>query len=48
MRRKKRTKSIDDVSVTKLLDEFVDLDVGLCKEYCDTENMMKMKVNERK
>jgi hypothetical protein len=27
MRKRKRTKSIDDVSATKLLDEFVDLDV---------------------
>ncbi|MGY5860625.1 MAG: hypothetical protein RTU63_14745 [Candidatus Thorarchaeota archaeon] len=53
MRRKKRTKSIDDVSVTKLLDEFVDLDVedeSKRKEMNDDEYMRMMveKENKRK
>jgi len=53
MRRKKKTKTIDDVSVTKLLDEFVDLDVeddSKRKEMDDDEyiRMMVEKENQRK
>ena len=53
MRRKKRTKTIDDVSITKLLDEFVDLDVeddSKRKGMDDDEyiRMMVEKENKRK
>ena len=53
MRWKKRTKNIDDVSVTKLLDEFVDLDVeddSRRKDMDDEEyiRMMVEKENKRK
>jgi len=52
MRKKKKSKIIDDVSVTKLLDDFVDLDVedGKRKEMDDDEyiRMMVEKEEQRK
>jgi hypothetical protein len=48
MRRKKRTKTIDDVSVAKLLDEFVDLDVqdGDKRKDMDDEEYIRMMVEK--
>ena len=53
MRWKKKTKTIDDVSVTKLLDEFVDLDVEDDSRRMDMDDeeyirMMVEKENDRK
>jgi len=51
MHRKKRSKTIDDVSVTKLLDEFVDLDVeddAKRKDMDDDEYIQMMVEKENK
>ena len=48
MRKRKRTKSIDDVSVTELLDDFVDLEVEdkAKKRQMDDEEYIKMMVEK--
>ena len=47
MRRKKKPKTIDDVSVTKLLDDFVDLDVEESKrKEMDDDEYIRMMVEK--
>jgi hypothetical protein len=48
MRKRKRTKSMDDVSVTELFDDFVDLEAEHKKKQMSDEEYIKMMVEKEK